>query len=346
MMKRFGWMLTGGLLAWVILNLAWAILPQVSAATQAYLGLAHIKYPHIIGSRIDRCVLCHVSESGGILRNAYGDAWQAAGKDYTSFAAIEALDSDLDGYSNLAEITALTYPGNRFDFPVFTPTFTPSPSATPSQTPTRTHTPTQTATPTASATPTHSPTVTTTPPPTYTPTLSPTPTHTSAPTETPTPTRTATPVSSPTPTATLPPYTGRLRGTIRLFGSSNHAGAIITMAGRYALTAPDGQFQVEGVPAGVWSAAVSHTGYLSALRPSVVILSGQDVRLPDLNLDSGDANGDCVIDLFDLVIVAAALDPSRPASDPRADLNADGVVSMLDLVMVSRYYGAICPQVW
>jgi len=68
--------------------------------------------------------------------------------------------------------------------------------------------------------------------------------------------------------------------------------------------------------------------------------------LPDLNLDSGDANGDCVIDLFDLVIVAAALDPSRPASDPRADLNADGVVSMLDLVMVSRYYGAICPQVW
>ena len=342
-MKRFGWMLTSGLLAWVILNLAWAIRPQVSAARESYLTLARVKYNNIAGKKLDRCDLCHLFVLGRGLRNAYGQAWQIAGQD---FAAIEGDDSDGDGYSNLAEIMALTYPGNASDFPVFTPTFTPSPSATPSQTPTRTHTPTQTATPTASATPTHSSTVTATPPPTYTPTLSPTPTNTGAPTETPTPTWTATPVRSPTPTATLPPYTGRLRGKIRLFGRSNHAGAIITMAGRYALTAPDGQFQVEGVPAGVWSAAVSHTGYLSALRPSVVILSGQDVRLPDLNLDSGDANGDCVIDLFDLVIVAAALDPSRPASDPRADLNADGVVSMLDLVMVSRYYGAICPQAW
>jgi hypothetical protein len=161
-----------------------------------------------------------------------------------------------------------------------------------------------------------------------------------------TPTRTHTPVGSPTAEATLPPYTGRLRGAVRLAGRTNHAGTIVTMAGRYALTASDGQFQVDGVPAGVWSAAVSHTGYLSALRPSVVVLSGQDVRLPDLDLDGGDANGDCLVDLFDLVIVSAALDPSRPASDPRADLNADGVVSVLDLVLVSMHYGANCPQTW
>ncbi len=343
MVKRLGWMLSSGLLALVLLNLAWAMRPQISAARESYLTLARVRYNNIAGTKLDHCDLCHLSILGGGLRNVYGQDWQTAGQD---FAAIEGADSDGDGYLNLAEIMALTYPGNASDSPVFTPTFTPSPSATPSRTPT------ETATPTTSATPTHSPTVTATllpsntPTPSRTPTVSPTPTHTSTPAETSTPTLTVTPVSSPTPSATLPPYTGRLRGTVRLAGRSNHAGSIVTMAGRYALTASDGQFQVEGVPAGVWSAAVSHATYLSALRPSVVILSGQEVRLPDLNLVGGDANGNCLVDLFDLVIVAAALDPSRPASDSRADLNADGIVSVLDLVLVSTHYGAVCPQVW
>ena len=52
-----------------------------------------------------------------------------------------------------------------------------------------------------------------------------------------------------------------------------------------------------------------------------------------------DADGDGVVDLFDLVIVSSAYNPFEPASDPRADINGDGVVDLFDLVLVSSNYG-------
>ena len=133
---------------------------------------------------------------------------------------------------------------------------------------------------------------------------------------------------------------------VRLDGRSDHSGALVSIAGRYAVTASDGQYVVEDIPVGVWSAVASHEGYISALRSSVVILGGQDVLLPDLTLRSGDANGDCSIDLFDLVIIATAYNPSGPVSDPQADINGDGVVNLFDLVLVSTNYGLSCPQNW
>lgn len=121
---------------------------------------------------------------------------------------------------------------------------------------------------------------------------------------------------------------------------------MVNIAGQYAVTAADGQYSIGNVPAGVWSVAASHPGYLSALRSVVVVLSGQDVALPEVTLRGGDANGDCSADLFDLVLVGMAYNPQGPLSDPRADLNGDGVVDVLDLVVVSANYGLSCPQLW
>jgi len=137
-----------------------------------------------------------------------------------------------------------------------------------------------------------------------------------------------------------------VHGIVRLEGRGDHSGAVIQIAGRYRMTDVNGQYAIEGIPAGTWSAVASRQGYLSALRPSVVILSGHDVLLPDLTLRGGDANSDCAVNLFDLVIVAAVYDPSGPVLDPRADINADGVVNLFDLVLVTSNYGANCPQSW
>lgn len=70
-------------------------------------------YPNTAGTKLDGCITCHASNSGGPL-NAYGSAVSAAG---FAYAAIEALDSDGDTYSNIDEINALTFPGNPNDFP-------------------------------------------------------------------------------------------------------------------------------------------------------------------------------------------------------------------------------------
>lgn len=374
MTKRTAWTLVTLVSVLVALIVVWAAQPEISAALSTYLGDARSKYPGIAGSRIDNCKLCHLSTMGGDLRNNYGWEWLWAGGDTAAFELIESADSDADGYSNIEEITALTYPGDPSDFPVYTPTNTPTPTVPPTDTPTptntptitstptdtatatvtptRTHTPTVTDTPVDTATPTrtHTPTVTNTPVDTAIPTITPTRTHTPIATHTPTltttPIVTATPSETPTPTPTVPAYTGRVHGVVQLYGRSNHSGAIVSIAGRYAVTDSDGQYAVENVPAGVWSAVASHEGYLAALRSSVVVLLGQDVLLPHLTLRCGDVNYDCVVDLMDLVIVAVAYDPSGPVSDPRADLNADGVVNLFDLVLVTTSYGLSCPQSW
>lgn len=62
--------------------------------------------------------------------------------------------------------------------------------------------------------------------------------------------------------------------------------------------------------------------------------------------DRGDANGDCVIDLFDLIIVTSAYDPSGPVTDASADINEDGVIDLLDLVPVTANFGLKCPATW
>jgi hypothetical protein len=75
-------------------------------------------YPAASNSALAHCVLCHIDPAGGGPLNSYGDAFLAAGA--SSFTAIESQDSDGDGYTNLAEIQALTFPGDAASHPAAT----------------------------------------------------------------------------------------------------------------------------------------------------------------------------------------------------------------------------------
>ncbi|HEY5998103.1 MAG TPA: hypothetical protein VI078_02225 [bacterium] len=83
-----------------------------ASASGGYLTQFEGTYPAAKGSRIDTCTLCHTGVPSP--RNAYGAAFAAAGH---SFTAINGADSDGDGFTNLAEITALTFPGDAADHP-------------------------------------------------------------------------------------------------------------------------------------------------------------------------------------------------------------------------------------
>ena len=69
------------------------------------------------GTRLDQCIACHTTNSNVGPLNPYGSALAGAS---INFAAIENNDSDGDGFTNLTEITALTFPGDPGDFPVAT----------------------------------------------------------------------------------------------------------------------------------------------------------------------------------------------------------------------------------
>ncbi|MDD5370418.1 MAG: hypothetical protein PHQ40_15150 [Anaerolineaceae bacterium] len=112
--------------------------PKFAAANSDDLANAVTKYPGINGTRLDACALCHTSQVPAL--NPYGAAYKSNGRDGTAFGAIENLDSDGDGFSNLQEIQALSFPGNAADVPHATvqPSVTAAPTsqATPFPTPT------------------------------------------------------------------------------------------------------------------------------------------------------------------------------------------------------------------
>jgi hypothetical protein len=164
---------------------------------------ARSRYPAMVSSRIDSCSLCHTASIPSL--NPFGAAYKGAGRSLSALAAIESADSDGDGYTNLAEFAALTFPGDATDHPVpptaiptatKVPTNTPTATTVPTNLPTATQVPTNTAT--ATVVPTNLPTATTLP------TNQPTATQLVPPTEVPTATATQPPAAE-TPTATMTP---------------------------------------------------------------------------------------------------------------------------------------------
>jgi hypothetical protein len=191
---------------------------QVQANT-GDLAWAVAQYPQISNSRINSCSLCHTSSIPSL--NPYGAAYLANGRSPAAFAPIEALDSDGDGFTNLQEINALTFPGNPADKP--TPTATARPTNTPTKAPLPTNTPTSAPQPTNTPTrPSATSIPTNTAVPTQAGTLPPTatrPAPSATATTPPIPMPSATP-GSPNPTqrptarpSAMPPIADRLRLT-------------------------------------------------------------------------------------------------------------------------------------
>jgi parallel beta-helix repeat protein len=57
----------------------------------------------------------------------------------------------------------------------------------------------------------------------------------------------------------------------------------------------------------------------------------------------GDVNGDCVVDIFDIVRIALAMGskPNDPSWDPNADINNDGIIDIFDIVIVAIHFGEV-----
>jgi hypothetical protein len=89
-------------------------------AVSDYLSVFNTRYG-TSGTQLNSCTLCHVGSPGNMVFNPYGAAFDSIGSHGSNpagaFASIEGLDSDGDGYSNLAEIQARTFPGNASSHP-------------------------------------------------------------------------------------------------------------------------------------------------------------------------------------------------------------------------------------
>ena len=116
--KRWSWIAIV-LAAALLVALAALVLrkPEPVQATSNFMTVFAETYPDTAGTRLNACQLCHTSEAMPAL-NAYGSAYQTHGHNLT---AIEPLDSDGDGWSNITEIIAATWPGDPADHPAGEP---------------------------------------------------------------------------------------------------------------------------------------------------------------------------------------------------------------------------------
>ena len=116
--------------ALVVVALGVFALSDTASATNGVLDDFTAAYLSTAGTALDNCSTCHTSVPA---LNSYGAALKAGGM---NFAAIEGLDSDGDGFSNLQEIRNLTNPGNAGDrpSPTTSPTTTASTTSTTSTT--------------------------------------------------------------------------------------------------------------------------------------------------------------------------------------------------------------------
>lgn len=114
-------------LAGVLSTAGFALLSPPAQSTPEYMGQFNDRYG-TRGSRLDSCMTCHTSESGGAQNmNPYGADFGKHGHD---FGGIESLDSDGDGFTNVDEIRAGTFPGDRSEDPDHKPAPKPKPSTT------------------------------------------------------------------------------------------------------------------------------------------------------------------------------------------------------------------------
>ncbi len=98
---------------------------SIAHAVPGHLNNFKATYPNVVGTKLDSCTTCHNPD---FTRNSYGLDFAGSGH---NFGAIENTDSDGDGATNIAEINALTFPGDPADHPA-SASPSPAPPASPS----------------------------------------------------------------------------------------------------------------------------------------------------------------------------------------------------------------------
>lgn len=90
----------------------------VAEASSGFMTTFNTRYG-TSGTALNSCIICHTTASGSPSspRNSYGAAFRSNARSYLQ---IEALDSDGDGFTNLQEIQARTFPGNINSHPAVT----------------------------------------------------------------------------------------------------------------------------------------------------------------------------------------------------------------------------------
>lgn len=109
-----------------------------------------------------------------------------------------------------------------------------------------------------------------------------------------------------------------------------------------AATGPGGRYALALSGGGPVELSIRAPCALGRRLSGLTMIDGLN-RLPDIELLAGDIDGNCRIDLLDVVMVSRQQGLPTDLASPRCvDLDRDGVVSLLDVARVAAVYGSRC----
>ena len=131
---------------------------------------------------------------------------------------------------------------------------------------------------------------------------------------------------------------GEIQGQVILQGRSNHSGAVVNAPPwpYQQVTGVDGTYSMSPMRVATYTVVITHTSYLRTDPLVVTVTAGSPISMPTAVLLGGDVNGDGRIAFVDAVIISLAYTYQRGEQGYvlAADIDADGVVDLDDLVMV------------
>lgn len=132
-------------------------------------------------------------------------------------------------------------------------------------------------------------------------------------------------------------------GFAHMQGRTNHAGISVDFSGPiFGTTTTDGLGRYTGnVPTGTYQVLFEHDLYLATRLQNCIVGAGTVYHPPTVTLVAGDLIKDGQINIQDLTKCAGAFG----SPDPTADVNADGVVNLFDLVLIGVNFGQTGPIV-
>lgn len=132
----------------------------------------------------------------------------------------------------------------------------------------------------------------------------------------------------------------RIEGQILAQARPDQAGHEVVAAGLsapplMAQTDSEGHFVIENAPADTYMVTANRSGFLQAICEGVVHQAETVTTLQPVTLLAGDIDNNGEIDITDAVMIGLALNsPTGPA-----ELNGDGIVDILDLILMAVNYG-------
>jgi hypothetical protein len=134
-----------------------------------------------------------------------------------------------------------------------------------------------------------------------------------------------------------PPQETTLTGYAFLEGRDDSSDILVELAGAAVLSTTtdiSGTYAFVGLPAGTYTMTLSYGGFLPIEVPDVVVVADSINTLCSYMLLAGDVTGDGVVDILDLVMVGN----NFGGPGPDGDVNGDGIVDIYDLVLVGKNF--------